>query len=160
MGRMAGAGGRGPPRVRGTSRSPSIGVCSIVVALACLLLATATSGAQPERRSATVTISLMANSVGQPGYKVIIDNFQRVYPDIKVDAQYAPTNESLYQVLKTELAAGNAPDAFVTYPGCGTSISVCVLAHAGHLAPMVNKPWAKRSVPIATSLDKVGKGLY
>jgi raffinose/stachyose/melibiose transport system substrate-binding protein len=37
---------------------------------------------------------------------------------------------------------------------------VCVLARAGHLAPMVNRPWAKRSVPIATSLDKAGKGLF
>ena len=35
-----------------------------------------------------------------------------------------------------------------------------MLAKAGHLAPMVKKPWVKRSLPLVTSLDKVGQGLY
>jgi raffinose/stachyose/melibiose transport system substrate-binding protein len=131
-----------------------------VVAVLVCLLAAGSSAARPQREASPITITLLANYVGQQGYKVMIDNFERVYPDIKIDATYAATNATLYQLLQTELAAGNAPDVFTTYPGCGTPISVCKLAKAGYLAPMVNRPWAKRSVPIAASLDKRGKGLY
>src|SRR5262249_49414729 len=46
------------------------------------------------------------------------------------------------------------------FPGCGTPISVCALAKAGALAPMVHEPWAKRSLPIVTSLSKLGQVLY
>jgi raffinose/stachyose/melibiose transport system substrate-binding protein len=134
-------------------------MCFIVAAVACLLTASATSEARPERRSSTVTISVTANSVGLNGYTALINNFERVYRDIDIQPTFPPTN-TLYQLLPIQLAAGNGPDVFATYPGCGTPISVCRLAHAGYLAPMVNKPWAQRSVPIVTSLDKVGKGLY
>jgi raffinose/stachyose/melibiose transport system substrate-binding protein len=137
----------------------SLGVCSILVV--CLLLATTASEAKSERRGSTVTISLLANNVGEPGYKVVINNFHRAYPDIRVEATYAPSTPVLSQLLRTQLAAGNAPDYFVTYPGCGTSISVCVLAKAGYLASMGNKPWAlKRSVPLATAMNKRGKVLF
>jgi raffinose/stachyose/melibiose transport system substrate-binding protein len=124
-----------------------------------MALATATSAARPEQRSATVTISVTANSVGLNGYTALINNFERVYPDIDIQPAFPPTN-TLYTLLPIQLSAGNGPDVFATYPGCGTPISVCRLAHAGYLAPMVNKPWAKRSVPIVTSFDKVGKALY
>src|SRR4051794_39047003 len=160
----AGMGQAAEPRLyrreMGRRRRLSLALCSILAAVACLLLAAATGDARPERRNATVTINLMANYVGLRGYQVLIDNFERAYPDIKINPTFAPTNDALYQLLRTELAGSNAPDVFVTYPGCGTPISVCVLAKAGHLAPMVNKRWAPRSVPIVTSLDKVGKGLY
>src|SRR3954463_9146959 len=92
---------------------------------------------------------------------MVIANFERAYPNIRVEATFAPTTPTLYQLLRTQLAAGNAPDYFVTYPGCGTPISVCVLAKAGHLASMGNKPWAlKRSVPLVTAKDKQGKVLF
>ena len=145
-------------RMRRTHRL-SIGVCSVVIV--CLMLAATTSEARPERRGSPVTISLLANYVGQPGYKVVIANFEKAYPDIKIDATYAASNPILYQLLRTELAAGSAPDYFVTYPGCGTPISVCVLAKAGNLASMGHKPWAlRRSVPVATAMDKYGKVLF
>jgi len=37
---------------------------------------------------------------------------------------------------------------------------VCVLAKAGHLAPLVNAPWTRWSLPLVTSLGKYGAGLY
>ena len=37
---------------------------------------------------------------------------------------------------------------------------MCVLAKAGYLVPMVEKPWVKRSLPLVTSLDKYGQGLF
>jgi raffinose/stachyose/melibiose transport system substrate-binding protein len=150
----------GSPRGRNAIHRLTLRVCFVVAAVACLLIAASASDARPDRRSDTVTISLTANNVGEKGYEAIIANFQRVYPGIKVAPTYVANTDLLYAQLTIQLAAGTASDAFVTYPGCGTRISVCKLAHAGYLAPMVNKPWAKRSVPIVTSLDKVGKGLY
>jgi raffinose/stachyose/melibiose transport system substrate-binding protein len=107
-----------------------------------------------------VTITLLVNATLQPGYQVLIPNFERVYPNIKVDATFAPTQTTWYQLETTELAAGSAPDLLGTLPGCGTQVSVCVLAKAGELAPLVKEPWTTWSLPLVTSLGKYGPGLY
>ena len=90
----------------------------------------------------------------RPQGHVLVANFERVYPNIPVDVTYNGSFTGLSQLEVTELAAGSAPDVLTTFPGCGTLMSVCVLARAGDLAPMVNKPWAKRPLPIVTSLSK------
>jgi raffinose/stachyose/melibiose transport system substrate-binding protein len=129
--------------------------------LGCALVALGlgTSEARPAG-SDQVTITMLVNAPPQPGYQVLIPNFERVYPNIKVEATYAPTNSVWYQLETTELAAGNAPDVLGTSPGCGTPVSVCVLAKAGDLAPLVREPWLKWSLPLVTSLGKYGPGLY
>jgi raffinose/stachyose/melibiose transport system substrate-binding protein len=91
---------------------------------------------------------------------VLIPNFERVYPSITVEATYAGSNAVWFQLETTELAAGNAPDLLGTFPGCGTPVSVCVLAKAGDLAPLVKEPWTRWSLPLVTSLGKYGPGLY
>ena len=93
---------------------------------------------------------------------MLIPNFERAYPNIHVEMIYVPNNSTLYQLESTELAAGNAPELLATNPGNGTPIAVCVLAKAGHLAPMVNKPWAAeaRSAPLVTSYGKYGKAMF
>ena len=90
---------------------------------------------------------------------MLIPNFERADPNIKIDVTYTPTVALMYQLETTELAAGSAPDLLTTEPGCGTPIAVCVLGKAGDLAPMVNKPWAKRSLPLVTSKNKHGGAL-
>jgi raffinose/stachyose/melibiose transport system substrate-binding protein len=110
--------------------------------------------------SGTVTITMLTNATLQPGYQVLIANFERVYPSITVDATFPSTQTGLYQLERTELAAGNAPDLLGTMPGCGTPVSVCVLAKAGDLAPLVKEPWTRWSAPLVTSLGKYGPGLY
>jgi raffinose/stachyose/melibiose transport system substrate-binding protein len=92
--------------------------------------------------------------------RVLIPNFERVYPNITVNVTDAGGTTLLYQLEATELADNSAPDVLATYPGCGTPVSVCVLAKAGDLAPMVKKPWVRRSLPLVTSADKYGPGLY
>ena len=104
-----------------------------------------------------VTITMIAASMDQPGWQVLIANFERVYPNIMVNVTYVL---STTQIEPTELAAGNAPDLLSVQPGCGSLTSVCVLAKDGYLAPMLDVPWAKRSLRIVTSLDKYGKGLF
>ena len=131
-----------------------------VVLAVSLSLGVGASDARPAARGSAVTISMIAASANQPVFNVLIANFQRVYPNITVNISYTPSSAVLYQLEATELAAGNAPDLVTTYPGCGTPISVCTLAQSGYLAPMVNKPWVKWSLPLVTSAEKHGQGLF
>ena len=132
---------------------------SILVAASALLGAGA-GHAPLARASDSVSISMLAYGNEQPGLAVLIPNFERVYPNISVDVTYAATTPTLYELETTELASGSAPDLLTTYPGCGEPVSVCELAPAGDLAPLVKEPWATRSLPLVTSLSKYGEGLY
>jgi raffinose/stachyose/melibiose transport system substrate-binding protein len=106
-----------------------------------------------------VTITMLNLGSTQPGFQLLIANFERVYPNIKVETTYAP-GTVLSQLMLTELAGGNAPDLLGTFPGCGSPTSVCGLAKAGYLAPLVSEPWTRWSLPLVTSLGKYGPGLY
>jgi raffinose/stachyose/melibiose transport system substrate-binding protein len=130
--------------------------------LGLLTIGVGASAARTDAQSDTVTISMLITINSQPGWDVLIPNFQRAYPNIRVDITYAPNNTVLSQLETTELAAGNAPDVLTTNPGCGTTIAICVLAKAGHLAGMPNKPWAKRarSAPLVTAYGKYGPRLF
>ena len=115
------------------------------------------SAARTDTQSDTTTISMLITVNSKPGWDVIIPNFERAYPNIRVDITYAPDNTTLYQLETTELAAGNATDVLTTSPGCGTAIAICKLAKAGYLAGMPNKPWAKRtrSTSLVTAYGKL-----
>jgi raffinose/stachyose/melibiose transport system substrate-binding protein len=138
--------------------SARIGVALLAgFALGAPLPAAGVTGARP---AGDITITMLANAVFQPGWDALIANFERAYPNIKVSITYTPTSAIGYQLETTELAAGGGPDILATNPGCGTPISICTLARAGDLAPMVKKPWASRSLPLVTSLAKRGPVLY
>ena len=130
-----------------------------LVAGSLLALVAGASGA-PAAQSDTTTITLVSFVLNQPAFDILIANFERVYPSIKVDVTYVPSTAQLYQVETTELAAGNAPDVLSTAPGCGTPVSICELAKARELAPMVKAPWTRRSLPLVISLSKLGPTLY
>jgi raffinose/stachyose/melibiose transport system substrate-binding protein len=130
----------------------------VATALAVVALAAAIPGAGASARSDQTTITMLVNTLDQPAYVVLIANFERVYPNITVNATYIP-GTTLNQLEPTELGAGNGPDLVWTGPGCSGTISVCVLAKAGELAPMLKVPWAKRSLPLVTSLNKYGGAL-
>jgi raffinose/stachyose/melibiose transport system substrate-binding protein len=117
------------------------------------------SAARPAR-SDTLTITFLANITAKPAFDSLIPSFEREFPNITVNVTYAPTLTAQYQITTTELAAGNAPDAFVTWPGCGTPISVCRLAKAGDLASMPKKSWTKRSSSVVLAASKYGVRLY
>jgi raffinose/stachyose/melibiose transport system substrate-binding protein len=143
----------------GSWRRRCLTIASALLAFAVFALALAAGQARPAG-SDQVTITMLVLATSQPAYQVLIPNFERVYPNIDVEATFAPSNGVWYQLETTQLAAGNAPDVLGTNPGCGTPVSVCVLAKAGHLAPLVKEPWLKWSLPLVTSLDKYGPGLY
>ncbi len=139
---------------------PSFAIAAHVF-LGLLALVTA-AGDAPAGQKDTVTIGFLVTPTSKPGWDLLIPNFERAYPNIHVDMRYVPNNTTLYQVETTQLAAGNAPELLATNPGCGTPIAVCVMAKAGHLASMVNKPWAEKARPgaLVTSYAKYGKTLF
>jgi raffinose/stachyose/melibiose transport system substrate-binding protein len=106
-----------------------------------------------------LTISMLANG-GVEAWPVMVANFERVYPNITVNVSYGGTLAAFEQTASTQLAAGNGPDLLSVYPGCGTPVSVCVLAKDGYLAPLVKEPWVKRSIKLVTSASKWGQGLF
>jgi raffinose/stachyose/melibiose transport system substrate-binding protein len=127
------------------------------------VVASAGAGARGNRLAAgndAVTVSMLAMVTQQFAYNALIANFERVYPSIKINVTYDGGLSALTDQEVTELGAGGGPDLLSTFPGCGTLISVCELAKAGDLAPMVRKPWAKRSLPLVTSLSKLNGALY
>lgn len=143
-------------------RLARVGVTPLAVVALTALSLVAGVGEAPAAKSETVTISMLALNVEQPAFDVLIPNFERVYPNVKVDPTYAPSSTAIYQLETTELAAGQAPDLLYTIPGRGSPVSVYTLAKAGDLAPMIGKPWVKRSrsLPLVTSSDKYLNGLY
>jgi raffinose/stachyose/melibiose transport system substrate-binding protein len=134
-----------------------IAVAMFGCALASLMLA---AGQARPAGGAPVTITMLRQSVNEPADAVLISNFERVYPDIRVSATYAPTTSVLNQLELIELADGNGPDVLTTSMGCGSPAGVCELAKAGDLAPMVGAPWTKWSLPPVTSNAKYGQVLY
>ncbi len=102
---------------------------------------------------------MLGFTTAQPAWQVLIPNFERVYPNITINATYQQSSTA-GGVELIELAAGNAPDLLTLFPGCLSPDSICGPARNGYLAPLVNVPWAKRSLPSLTSLSKYGKGLY
>ena len=137
-----------------------LGPVLAVFAAACVgLLALGPGDARSAKRG-PVTLSLLAPVTSQPAYSLMIQDFERAHPNITIDATFTPTAATLYQLETTELAAGNAPDLLQIYPGCGTPISICKLAKAGYLAPMIGKAWAKSIDPRVLSYSKYGPSLF
>ncbi len=133
-------------------------VVAALAALGVLAVGVGGSAARPAK-TATITISVIATNTQKPGLDVVNANFERVHPNINIDATY-PAGVIRDQLELTELAAGNAPDVLSVSPGCFKLVAVCPLAKAGHLAPMLNKPWVNWSLPFVVSLDKYGPNLY
>jgi raffinose/stachyose/melibiose transport system substrate-binding protein len=135
--------------------TPRLSIVAIA-ALAALLLGGGAGDARRAGKDDTITLTMLASPNKQPAYDVLIPNFERVYPQIKIDITYGNAN----QLEPVELAAGNAPDLLLTQPGTGSFLSVGALAKAGYLAPMVKAPWVKWSLPSIISADKYGPGLF
>jgi raffinose/stachyose/melibiose transport system substrate-binding protein len=116
-------------------------------------------GARPAGRD-QVTLNLLEYILFKPGFDALIPNFERVYPNVSVHATYAPTAPVQVQLLVAELAAGSGPDVIGVSGGSSSANSVTPLAKAGYLAPLVQEPWTKWSLPAIISEDKYGQALF
>jgi raffinose/stachyose/melibiose transport system substrate-binding protein len=143
----------------GSGRRHRTRVLVVVLAAAGMLVVGVARSAADPAKSDAITISMLALNTQRPGFDVLNANFERVYPNIKIDAIYQP-GPIRDQLELTQLAAGNAPDVLSVSPGCFKLVAVCPFAKAGYLAPMIKKPWVKWSVSWVVSLDKDGPNLY
>jgi raffinose/stachyose/melibiose transport system substrate-binding protein len=128
----------------------------VAIALAFVGLAVAFPGAAGSAQSDEIALTMIWPGSDSTILPVLISNFERLHPNISVNVTYACPSS----VEPTELAAGNGPDLICDFPGCGMTPALCDLAKAGDLAPLVDEPWVKRSLPLVTSLSKVGSVLY
>src|ERR1700759_2840621 len=84
-----------------------------VVALAALAVAVSASAAP---KATPVTLRFVQTNTGQAATDILIANFERVYPNIKIDVLYLPTSQ-LQTLLLTQFQSGTAPDLFYVQGG-------------------------------------------
>ena len=127
---------------RASSTRTAMLAVALVVTTAVALVASAVTGASTH---ATVTLKFVAQSNGQgnPQLQAILDRFQQLNPDIKVDATYLPIGTTYANTLRTQLQGGNGPDVFYVTAGSGGLQSVLPLAKAGYVADLSKRPWVE-----------------
>jgi raffinose/stachyose/melibiose transport system substrate-binding protein len=135
-------------------------VALLTAALAMLAVGAEGTQAKPQQQ---VTLRLMAQSTGQGGnqqFQAVIDNFEKAYPNIDIEAEYLPIGTTYANALRTRLRSGNAPDVFYVTSGSGGLASVLPLASAGFVANLADRPWAKRVPVNSRPLYTIGRRLY
>jgi raffinose/stachyose/melibiose transport system substrate-binding protein len=125
-------------------KSKELRLAAALATIAAVLVAGASSaGAQ---RRAPVTLNVLMFTTAQPAWQILNANFERVYPDIHINASFLPSLD-LYNLLATQMQAGNAPDAFTIAAGKQSVAAVWTLAPAGRLLDLTGRPWQKRIYP-------------
>jgi len=138
---------------------------NLIAALAAVAATALAAGVAANAKShATVTLKLIAQSNGQgnPQLQSVLDKFQQLNPDIKIDATYLPLGETYANTLRTQLRGGNAPDLFYVTPGSGGLASSTTLGKAGYELDLSGRPWAK-TIPLSTAAKQLlwsGRKLY
>ncbi|SEL81671.1 raffinose/stachyose/melibiose transport system substrate-binding protein [Paenibacillus sp. OK003] len=81
--------------------------------------------------------------------------FQKKYPNIKIDYEYAPVDQ--YQsLIKTRIASGDAPDLFHVFPGTWKDPFV----KAGYLMDLSDRPWVSRLQAGAKDMESINGKVY
>lgn len=129
----------------------------ISMALAMAMAVTALGSTAVMADEEQVTISYFSyHSDSREEYEQLIAAFEEQNPDIKVDFSVAPTND-YPQLLKTQVASGDAPDVFSLWPGLSY---VTYYAKNGHLMDLSDEAWAEYVVPGALSTVTYDGKLY
>lgn len=111
------------------------GAAALALALAgCAGGDTAEPSADAEDTGAGVlTIASIPNY--QTSLPAVVEAFEAENPDIDVQLEFVDV-AALHTQIRTQLAAGTAPDIFTTYPGNGTPTAMENLAPGGFLADL------------------------
>lgn len=130
---------------------------ALVVAVGTLAALAGSAAARPH---ASGSFKFFTHTGEQPAFTVLLQNFQKAYPNIKVDASYGPAGAGYGPVLTTMVQAGNIPDVFYGNGGTGVLESILPMARAGKLLDLSKQPWAKRMPAASHDLFWIGKKLY
>ena len=134
----------------------AVGLAGMVVILAASVGASTHRSAGPK---VSGTVNFFSELSTDRAWAILVPNFNRVYPDIKVDREN-PASAQRLAVLSTRLQAGNAPDVFMVYAGRASAPSVLEYARAGYLQDLSKRPWAKRLPAWVKPLVSVNGKIY
>jgi raffinose/stachyose/melibiose transport system substrate-binding protein len=129
------------------NRARIAAVATIVsLCLAGMLVASPVSAAPSKKTADPVTLTLLFPTASSNALDLLIANFHRVYPDIRINPTYI-SNGIYAQTLLTQLQAGNAADLFYAAGGTQTIAGVWPLAASARLVDLSGSPWNKRIWP-------------
>jgi raffinose/stachyose/melibiose transport system substrate-binding protein len=142
----------------------AIGRCVGLGLLTALIASASVSAASAEPRKTVssrdvVTVKFLGLTNYRSGIEAVIKNFEGVTPGVKIQATWTDvfTEGTL---LRTSLAAGNAPDVFQTISQVSLLSGLAPLAKGGYLADLTRSPWVKRIPPTAKPLVTVNRKVY
>jgi raffinose/stachyose/melibiose transport system substrate-binding protein len=115
---------------------------SIVTGLAIAAMLALAAAAAAQKRD-TVTIRVLMPTTSQAAEDILVANFQRVYPNVKVSTEYL-SSATITTLLLTQIQAGNAPDVFYVGAGNQNPASIWPLAQAGRLLDLTGRKWNRR----------------
>ncbi|MFD6289336.1 ABC transporter substrate-binding protein [Streptomyces sp. NPDC060205] len=113
---------------------------SIAAVLA--VLAVTASCSTMEKVEGDNVLTLVAS--GEDPARAVIAEFEKAYPEIRVRAVFTEDDGAYTQQIRTQLAAGTAPDVFRVWPGQGGAVSVGALSEQGLLSPLTGTSWGKK----------------
>jgi raffinose/stachyose/melibiose transport system substrate-binding protein len=134
-------------------------VGAVMTLSAAVAAAQPTSMASPQAKRDVVTLRMIMGVTVKPAMDILIANFQRVYPNVRIDATYSTTDQVTSQ-LSTQFQAGNGPDLLQVRGGNTDSASAYVLAGAGQLMDLTKSPWYKRIDPNSKQLYTLKNKVY
>jgi len=79
----------------------------------------------------------------EAGLRKALDDYKMAHSDFDFNLSFAPADQ-VQTALRTQLAAGNAPDIHVVYPGNGSAMSMVQLSKANLLADLSDQSWTQK----------------
>jgi raffinose/stachyose/melibiose transport system substrate-binding protein len=120
----------------------------------------ASAGAHRVQRGDVITLRVWSSSGSLTALPIMIGNFGRVYPDIKLDVQFVASSNALGALYATSLRAGNAADILQFVPGKGITIGATLYGDAGYLVDLAGRPLEKRMPQVLLVGLKTGKHIW
>ena len=97
-----------------------------------------------EEISGTLTMALLATM--EPGMKVLIENFNQVYPNVVCDFEFISDNQAYNTQIPTRFSGGNGTD-LVYVLASSTPTGARRFVEAGFLMDLSDQPWVSSMFP-------------
>jgi alpha-glucoside transport system substrate-binding protein len=129
---------------------------ALTAAAAAILVAASVGGATPKKQhvntavSGTVSIISEATGAEQKNFQNVLDDFQKLYPNVKV--KYTSAGRQLPTILSTAVAGGNPPDmALIPQPGfLKQLVQKKALKPITFLRPTIKRNWSSGWVALGS----------
>jgi raffinose/stachyose/melibiose transport system substrate-binding protein len=90
---------------------------------------------------APATLKLSSLQTYQPGMDRVVADFEKAYPQVKINVSYYQSGDPYTTTVSTQFSAGNGPDIVMMAGGRASPVSVTAFARAGYLADLSGQPW-------------------